>query len=120
MCSHIRKKLTCSEIIHIVIQFGFENMRVHPLKSIRNLDLSLTISIRYIGFISEKSDERASVALLIEQSKRIYKPRNFFYAIVYGLFAIFSKCKQGVSYMLNEKPKSIQLSLFSDVGFGWR
>ena len=24
-------------------QFGFENMRVHPLKSIRNLDLSLTI-----------------------------------------------------------------------------
>ena len=47
-----------------------------------------------MGFISEKSDEKVSVTLLFEQSKQIYKPNNFaFYAITYGLFVIFSKCK---------------------------
>ena len=34
-------------------QFGFENVRVYLMKS-RNFGLLLTISIRYIGFISEK------------------------------------------------------------------
>ncbi len=75
------------------------------MKFIRNLDLLLTVSIGYIGFISEKSDDRVSVTLLTEQSKQIYKLNNFvFYAIAYGLFAVFLKCKQGVSDMLKKKP----------------
>lgn len=100
-------------------QFGFENLRVRSLKSIRNLDLMLTVVVGYIGFISEKRDERIAVMQLIEQSKRIYGANKFaFYAIAYGLFVVFSKCKQGISDMLKKKQKSMQLSLFPDVGFG--
>ena len=100
-------------------QFGFENLRVRSLKSIRNLDLILTIVVGYIGFISEKADERIAVMQLVEQSKRIYGVNKFmFYAIAYGLFVVFSKCKQGISDMLMKSQKSMQLSLFPDVGFG--
>ena len=100
-------------------QFGFENLRVRSLKSIRNLDLMLTIAVGYIGFISEKADERVAVMQLIEQSKRIYGANKFaFYAIAYGLFVVFSKCKKGISDMLKKKTKSMQLSLFPDIGFG--
>ena len=84
-------------------QFGFENLRVRSLKSIRNLDLILTIAVGYIGFISEKADERIAVMQLVEQSKRIYGVNKFaFYAIAYGLFVVFSKCKQGISDMLRK------------------
>lgn len=101
-------------------QFGFENLRVRSLNSIRNLDLLLTIAIGYIGLISEKSDKRITVMQIIEHSKRIYGVNKFiFYAIADGLFVIFSKCKQGIYDMLKKKPKSMQLSLFNDVGFGW-
>lgn len=97
-------------------QFGFENLRVRSLKSIRNLDLMLTIAV---GYISEKADERIAVMQLVEQSKRIYGVNKFaFYAIAYGLFVVFSKCKQGISDMLKKKQKSMQLSLFPDIGFG--
>ncbi|MCQ2755204.1 MAG: transposase [bacterium] len=101
-------------------QFGYENLRVRSLNSIRNLDLLLTITMGYIGVISEKSDERATVMQIIEYSKRIYGANKFvFYAIADGLFAVLSKCKQGISDMLTKKPKSMQLSLFDDVDFGW-
>ena len=100
-------------------QFGYENLRVRSLNSIRNLDLLLTITIGYIGAISEKSDERVTVMQVIEYSKRIYGANKFaFYAIADGLFAILSKCKQGISDMLTKKPKSMQLSFLPDVGFG--
>lgn len=101
-------------------QFGFENLRVRSLKSIRNLDLLLTIAIGYIGFISEKSNERITVMQVIEHSKRIYKVNKFvYYAIADGLFCVFSKCKQEIADMLKKKPKSMQLSLLSDEGFAW-
>lgn len=101
-------------------QFGYENLRVRSLKSIRNLDLLLTITIGYIGFISEKSNERITIMQIIEHSKRIYGANKFvFYAIADGLFAVLSKCKQGIADMLRKKPKSMQLSLFDDIGFGW-
>ena len=58
-------------------QFGFENLRVRSLKSIRNLDLMLTVAVGYIGFISEKRDERIAVMKLIERSKRIYGVNKF-------------------------------------------
>ena len=86
----------------------------------RNLDLLLTIAIGYIAFISEKSDERVTVMQIIEYSKRIYGANKFvFYAISDGLFVMLSKCKQGISDMLTKKPKSMQISLFDDVGFDW-
>lgn len=101
-------------------QFGYENLRVRSLNSIRNLDLLLTIVIGYIGYVSEKSNERITVMQIIALSKRIYGANKFvFYAIADGLFDILSKCKQGIADMLRIKPKSMQLSLFTDIGFGW-
>ena len=84
-----------------------------------SLDLMQTIAVGYIGFISEKADEGIAVMQLVEQSKRIYGVNKFaLYAIAYGLFVVFSKCKQGISDMLKKKQKSMQLFLFPDVGFG--
>ena len=59
-------------------QFGFENLRVRSLKSIRNLDLMLTVAVGYVRFISEKRDERIAVMQLVEQSKRIYGVKQYF------------------------------------------
>jgi hypothetical protein len=101
-------------------QFGFEDFRVRSLKSIRTLDLLLTIAIGYIGFISEKQDNRRMVMEIISISKRIYGvPKFVFYAIADGLFTVFAKCKQGVSDMLRKPPKTAQLSFITDIGFGW-
>lgn len=101
-------------------QFEFEDLRVRSLNSIRNLDLILMIVVGYIGYMSEKSDEKKIVMEVIAASKRIYNISNFvFYAIADGLFAVLSKGKAGVFEMLKKKPKSLQLSLFKDEGFGW-
>ena len=101
-------------------QFAFEDFRVQSLRSIRNLDMLLTIAIGYIGMISEKHDERATVMEVISISKRIYgTPKFLFYAIADGLFAIFTKCGQGISDLLRKRKKSPQLSFLSDVGFAW-
>jgi hypothetical protein len=101
-------------------QFGFENFRVRSLKSIRNLDLLLTIAIGYIGFISEEQDERRMVMEIIHISKRIYDiPKFVFYAIADGLFTIFARCKQGLSDLLRKRQKSLQLCFLPDIGFKW-
>jgi len=101
-------------------QFGFEGFRVRSLKSIRTLDLLLTIAIGYIGFMSEKNDERRMVMEIISVSKRIFgTPKFVFYAIADGLFRIFAKGKQGIVDMLQKRPKSNQICFLLDVGFGW-
>jgi len=101
-------------------QFDFEDLRVRSLNSIRNLDLLLTIAIGYIGMMSEKAEDRRLVFELIHISKRIFGvPRFKFYAIADGIFAVFAKCKQGVTDLLRKKTKTRQLSLFKEVGFDW-
>ena len=99
-------------------QFDFEGFRVRSLNSIRNLDLILTIAIGYIGMLSERADEKRIAMELITISKRIYGiPKFKFYAIADGIFAVFAKCKQGISYMMRKKPKSRQICLFPDSAF---
>ena len=99
-------------------QFNFEDFRVRSLKSIRALDLLLTIAIGYIGLISEKYDERLIVMEIINISKRIYNiPKFVFYSIADGLHTIFTRCKQGLVDMLHKKPKPLQLSFFTDLSF---
>lgn len=99
-------------------QFGFEDLRVRSLQSIRNLDLLLTIAIGYIGMMSERADEKRLVFELIHISKRIFSvPKFKFYAIADGIFAVFARGKPGLAQMLKKKIKNRQLSLFSDVGF---
>ena len=101
-------------------QFSFEDFRVRSMKSIRNLDLLLTIAIGYIGMMSEKSDERIAIMELIEASKRIKGVKKFlFYTIAAGLFVVFARCKQGIDDALRRPPKSNQLNLFSETKFDW-
>ena len=98
-------------------QFGFEDFRVRSLRSIRNLDLLLTIAIGYIGMMSEKIDERQTVMELIHVSKRIRgTPRFVFYAIADGLFKVLARCKQGISDMLQRRKRSVQLDFWWNVG----
>lgn len=101
-------------------QFKFEDLRVRSLNSIRNLNLILMIVIGYIGYISEKQEERAYILEIIKESKRIYKIANFiFYTIADGLFSVLSKCNTGIFEMLKKKPKTAQLTLFENSYFGW-
>jgi hypothetical protein len=99
-------------------QFGFEDLRVRSLNSIRNLDMLLTIAIGYIGMMSERADERRVVMELIHISKRIFNvPKFKFYAIADGIFTVFARCKRGIGDLLRKKPKDPQLSLFPAFGF---
>jgi hypothetical protein len=96
--------------------FGFEKFLVRTLKSIRNLDLFLSIAIGYIGVLSEHIEDSIETLKIIEASKRLYGLSNFtFYAISDGLFAIFSKLYTGVYNFFIPPPRSNQLSLP-----GWR
>ena len=54
-------------------QFKFEDLRVRSLKSIRNLDLFLTVAIGYLATMSEKHKDRMTAMQVIEVSKRIYR-----------------------------------------------
>jgi hypothetical protein len=100
-------------------QFGFEDFRVRSLNSIRNLDLLLTIAIGYIGMLSERANDRPAVMELIHISKRTFHVSKFkLYAIADGLFAVFARCKQGISHMLIKKPLDLQLSFLPPLPFG--
>lgn len=68
--------------------------RIFSLNSIRNLELLITVAVGYIGFVSEKCEERITVMQLIECSKRIFGTNKFiFYAVADGLFALLAKYK---------------------------
>jgi len=101
-------------------QFKFEDMRVRSLKSIRTLDLLITIAIGYIGIMNEKQDERATVMEIISISKRIYgTPKFVYYAIADGLFAIFKKCKEGIANLIKKPIKSMQICMFQGKDILW-
>jgi hypothetical protein len=92
--------------------FGFEKFLVRSLKSIRNLDLLLTIVIGNIGALSEKVDESIQVLEIVEASKRLYGLNLFtFYSISDGLFAIFSKSYTGIKSFFARTEPSTQLVL---------
>jgi hypothetical protein len=94
--------------------FGFEKFLVRSLKSIRNLDLLLSISIGYIEMISETIDESLEIMEVIEASKRLYGLAKFtFYAIADGLFEIFSKLYSGISTFFAKPAHSNQLCFWT-------
>lgn len=95
--------------------FGFEKFLVRSLKSIRNLDLLLTVAIGYIGTLSEKINESIEIMEVIEASKRLYGLSKFtFYAISDGLAAIFAKSYVGIRAFFRPPKPSTQLTLL-----GW-
>jgi len=92
--------------------YGFEKFLVRTLKSIRNLDLFLTIALGHIGTLSEKVDESIEVMEIVSASKRLYGLARFtLYAISDGLATILSKSFSGISDFFIRPDPSLQLSL---------
>jgi len=94
--------------------FNFEKFLVRSLKSIRNLDLLLTVAIGFIGMLSEKINESIVVREVIEASKRLYGVATFmFYAISDGLENLFAKSYTGI-YSFFRKPQPSMQIMFAD------
>ena len=95
--------------------FDFENIRVQSLKSIRNLDLLLTIAIGYVAEISGKSDNIKLRAEIVRVSKRLFGIPDFiYYAVSDGIFEILKAVKSGIGRFFSLPVCNGQLSLFSD------
>lgn len=95
--------------------FGFENLRVQSLKSIRNLDLLLTIAIGYVAEISGKSENIKLRAEIVEVSKRLFGVPNFiYYAVADGIFEVLKTVKSGIGRFFSLPNFDGQLSFFSD------
>jgi hypothetical protein len=92
--------------------FNFEKFLVRTLKSIRNLDLLLTVAIGHIGMLSERVNDSIEVIEIIHASKRLYGLSLFtFYAISDGLSAIFDKLYTGIQSFFRKPEPSLQLLL---------
>jgi hypothetical protein len=92
--------------------FGFEKFLVRTLKSIRNLDLFLTIALGHLGALSEKVDDSIEVHEIVVASRRLYGLARFtLYAISDGLFAILSKSYTGIKCFFARPETSLQLAL---------
>lgn len=86
----------------------------------RNLKEFNNAEILFENYLHSVKSQINNTILIIEHSKRIYGVNKFtFYVIAYGLFVVFSKCKQGIADMLKKKPKSMQLLMFPYPGFNW-
>lgn len=94
--------------------FDFENIRVQSLKSIRNLDLMLTLAIGYIAEISDKSYTAKLRMEVIDISKRIFGVPDFvYYAVADGIFEILKAVKSGIGKFFTLPERNGQLFLFS-------
>ena len=90
-------------------QFELEDLRVMSLRSIRNLNLLVTLAAGYIGLTSSVHSESIFLKELKECSKRIYEVPKF---IFYALESVLSMSRNGISVFFPKKVKSQQLNLF--------
>lgn len=94
--------------------FDFENLRVQSLKSIRNLDLLLTIAIGYVAELSGKSENIKLRTEIIEVSKRLFGVPSFvYYAVADGIFEILKLVKSGIDKFFSAPENNGQLLLFA-------
>lgn len=94
--------------------FDFENIRVQSLKSIRNLDLLLTIAIGYVAEVSGKAENIRMCAEVIEVSKRLFGAPDFvYYAVADGIFEILKYARTGIGRFFSLPQYDGQLSFFS-------
>lgn len=94
--------------------FDFENLRVQSLKSIRNLDIMLTLAIGYVAEISGKSYDTKLRTEIIEKSKRLFGVSDFvYYAVADGVFEILKTAKSGIGKFFSLPKRNGQLFLFS-------
>ena len=94
-------------------QFDFEDIRVLSLKSIRNFNLIVTITVGYIGIMTSEKTDCIFFKELKECSKRIYDiPKFIYYAIGYAIENILVKTKVGIQSFIPKNFKSQQFNIF--------
>lgn len=94
--------------------FDFENLRVRSLKSIRNLDLMLTIAIGYIAELSGINENFKIRTEIIAVSKRLFGTPDFvYYAVADGIFEVLKYVRAGIGNFFCHQPQNPQLSFFS-------
>lgn len=82
-------------------QFNFEDLRVQSLKSIRNLNLLLTIVIGFIGVLSVHQDDSIYIQEIFQCAKSIYGKAKFvYYQIADGIYDILQKSTTGIDYLI--------------------
>lgn len=91
-------------------QFDFENIRVRSLNSISTINLLLSITIGFIGMLSQERKESILVIFILKISKRIYDiPKFHYHALSDGIYTILQKTKIGIIKPIYKKNESQQL-----------
>jgi hypothetical protein len=94
-------------------QFDFEDIRVWSLKSIRNFNLIVTITVGYIGIMTSEKADCIFFKVLKECSKRIYDiPKFIYYAVGYAIESILVKTKVGIQSFIPKNIRSQQYDIF--------
>jgi len=93
-------------------QFELEDLRVHSLQSIRNLNLFATLAAGYIGIINSEKEDTIFMLELKECSRRIFDlPKFVFYALGYAIARVLMGTRAGINGFLIKKVQSQQLTL---------
>lgn len=93
------------------VQFDLENIRVLSLKSIKTLNLLVSILTGWLSVISAKRGDSLLLDHIFKCAKRIYDiPQFTLYATADGIFEILSKTVAGIANLLKLKIHKQQLS----------
>jgi len=91
------------------VQFDLENIRVLSLKSIKTLNLLVSILTGWLAVMSAKRGDSKLLDSIFKCAKRIYDiPQFSLYAVADGIFEILSKTFVGIDNLLkNIKRKQL-------------
>ena len=95
------------------VQFDLENIRVLSLKSIKTLNLLVSILTGWLSVMSAKRGDSLLLEHIFKCAKRIYAiPQFTLYATADGIFDILSKSVTGIVNLLKHKlRKRLSLSM---------
>jgi len=83
------------------VQFDLENIRVLSLKSIKTLNLLVSILTGWLSVMSAKCGDSMLLDHIFKYAKRIYQiPQFTLYAVADGIFEILSKTVTGIANLL--------------------
>ena len=93
------------------VQFDLENIRVLSLKSIKTLNLLVSILTGWLSLLSAKRGDSMLLDHIFKCAKRIYEiPQFTLYAVADGIFEILSKTVIGIADLFKSKIRKQRLS----------
>jgi len=93
------------------VQFDLENIRVLSLKSIKILNLLVSILTGWLSVLSAKRGDSLLLEHIFKCAKRIYAIPNFtLYAVADGIFDILAKSVSGIANLLIKIARKQHLS----------